>query len=104
MSNTSTSPSNMLTTREVAAILHVSVDHVLRLITQRILPAENVAAGSRPLWRVSQDDLECFKLSRRTLPKVKPGPSRRLPPVVSRMPAGMALFDPPQRANRGRTQ
>ena len=60
----------------VAAMLQVKPANVLTWIHSGELRASNVAArrGPRPRWRVSQDDLDAFLVSRM---KLRPAPSRR---------------------------
>lgn len=50
----------MLTPRQVATRLGISVDQVYRLIESKKLPAKNVGVGTRPRWRVDESDLEGF--------------------------------------------
>ncbi|MEV0283479.1 helix-turn-helix domain-containing protein [Kribbella sp. NPDC050820] len=70
-------PVAWLIVSEVAATLRVSQDHVRRLIRRGELPATNVATSGRPLYRVSEENIEQYMSERQTAPQPPVGRRRR---------------------------
>jgi excisionase family DNA binding protein len=61
----------MLSVKDVAARLRISLEQVLTLIRSGALKASNVGLGiKRPRWRISESDLQAF------LDKRAPKPAR----------------------------
>lgn len=48
------------TTQEVAGLFKTTTEHVRRLIRSGKLPADNVALGSVPAYRIRSEQLEAF--------------------------------------------
>lgn len=55
-----TNKSRMLTVKDVAEVLVISVEQARRLIRRGELPAVNVATGGRPNYRVSPGALDQY--------------------------------------------
>ena len=64
---------DLLTPREVAERLRLSMDTVYELIRDGKLPARNVGAGSSPRWRIHSEDVDAY-LTRPSSGPAAPGP------------------------------
>ena len=71
-----------LTPPEIAELLRVNPDKVRGWIADGHLRAVNISDGSRPRYRVSQDDLDAFLAVRSTTKPPKRKQERRRPENV----------------------